>query len=94
MGAFRKKDYSPKISGVEYRSLSNFWSSSPRLAEWAYDGVVNAFYLINYQMNEKSLAKIGDRIKKITSLEDRARVQEIQALLIDFGLGHRLIEQV
>lgn len=36
-GAFREKPY-----GVEYRTLSNFWLSSPNLIRWVYSQVVKA----------------------------------------------------
>lgn len=41
-GAFRNKDY-----GIEYRTLSNFWTKTPELVAWAFDGVTTAFRLVN-----------------------------------------------
>lgn len=41
-GAFRPTPY-----GVEYRSLSNFWSKSSELTGYIYDGVEKAFEIIN-----------------------------------------------
>lgn len=41
-GAFR-----PKVYGIEYRTLSNFWLREPSLVEWVYDQTIHAMDYLN-----------------------------------------------
>lgn len=76
-GAFRAKPY-----GVEYRSLSNFWLTSPKLMRWVFDQTQLAFH---------TLAKDGVRIEdKYGSLAqeiiDGNKVDDAKALCKELNL--------
>lgn len=43
-GAFRNKNY-----GIEHRTLSNWWTRSPKEIAWVFEGVEKAFYVLNHE---------------------------------------------
>lgn len=43
----KKGSFRPKSYGVEYRPLSNFWVSDPKLIEWVFDSVQTADHMLN-----------------------------------------------
>jgi hypothetical protein len=45
-GSYREKDF-----GVEYRVLSNFWTRSKKMVEWAYEGVEKTVKFVNEGSN-------------------------------------------
>lgn len=45
-GAFRIKDYGGGATGIEYRTLSNFWFATQTLQDWVYRSICAAFSAI------------------------------------------------
>lgn len=62
-GAFRPKNYSQEIGGVEYRTLSNFWIKSPNLTRYIFRQTIKALRFINERPNpEECLDGIKESI--------------------------------
>lgn len=57
-GCYRFKHY-----GFEYRVLSNFWIFKPELISWVWEGVENAFLIMN-SMEDEELEKYIKSFKK------------------------------
>ena len=45
--------YRPTPYGCEYRTLSNFWASHPKLVSLAYDLTERALYWVNFKHDKK-----------------------------------------
>ncbi len=85
-GAFRNKDY-----GIEYRTLSNFWTKSPDMIEWAFTGITQAIFLCNKYpgLLSENYSHICDCFR-YSQQNDQKRSQEfMQYLLTLFGLRDR-----
>ena len=80
-GAFRAKDY-----GIEYRVLSNFWTRSPELIEWAYDGVLAAIRLLNMENGQEAVNSCRTRIRLAI---DHGSQEDAHVLLSQFGMSNR-----
>jgi len=85
-GAFRNKDY-----GIEYRTLSNFWTKSPELVEWAFDGIVKAFVICNkhQQMLDNVSGHIRDCFSYSTTKRDKCR-EYVSYLMTEFNMLDRV----
>ena len=68
-GAYREKAY-----GVEYRTLSNFWISSPRLTQWVWDNTERAFHAAEAQFD---VSKYGDAIQAAIDNNDKGAAMEL-----------------
>jgi len=68
-GAFR-----PKVYGVEYRTLSNFWLASKELQKWAYNSTVNAWEAFS---SGKVLAKKYGDIQSIINSSNKEAAKKI-----------------
>lgn len=71
-GACRFKDY-----GVEYRTLSNFWISTPELMDWAYEQSEKAIAFVNE--GKKIPLKVAQQIQQCINTGDKALVAELDA---------------
>lgn len=68
-------------SGVEYRSLSNFWLKSSETIGWAWDVV--DFAVKNYKELSTEVSAISDRIVTTINMSD---VDEAQKIVDEFNL--------
>jgi hypothetical protein len=76
-GAFRAKPY-----GLEYRSLSNFWITNPKLMRWAFDNTQEGF---------KTLAKDGRRMEDeygdvVVDIINNNKVDDAKLLCKEIGI--------
>jgi len=70
-GSFRFKEF-----GIEYRTLSTFWTASEELIGWAYDKVQYAIELINSGAIEK-VKPYSKLIEKTINTNDRVMAQKL-----------------
>lgn len=78
-GAFRPKPY-----GVEYRVLSNFWTRSPELVEWAYQSVHQAVETVNaYNLD---IGPISDYQKHIENAINFGNEQSARIVMETFAV--------
>lgn len=81
-GAFR-----PKLYGMEYRVLSNFWIYKPELTGQVYDRTQAALHA--YRNGFDATAKWGDQARKIMQAGDVAAAAELDALIDAETGGYR-----
>jgi len=69
-GSCRIKDF-----GVEYRTLSNFWTKSKESIEWAYEGIAKSIDFVNNK--EKISNSMSKKIVEIINTYDEKKALEV-----------------
>ncbi len=62
-GAFRPKSY-----GLEYRTLSNFWTKTPQLRAWAFNNTLSS---INWIIKKENFKYLGSGIERVIATDNR-----------------------
>ena len=85
-GAWRSKEYSPTISGVEYRTLSNLWITSPTLTKYIFTQINWIFSKIDSFEDYFYSGSVLEQY--LPSIINNRKLNEAQKLIVDYRIPY------
>lgn len=76
----RLKEYGPDLNGIEYRTLSNYWSSSEELIRYVWNGIMKSIDFINS-------GKTVENWDEIAEIIDTNNLEGARNLINQYGVN-------